>query len=74
MKEYRKVTKLDNGIWVQIPFRNLKIGDKFRLFENDNEPVNDGEIFEAISLPYIYSLEGIYEIQVKGEKYEKSGN
>jgi len=70
----RKVEKLENEKWIQGEFRKLKIGDKFKLFEETGEPVNDGEIFEAVSMPYVYDLKCVYEIQVKGNKYEKSNN
>lgn len=71
-KEYRKVEKLDNDNWIQGEFRELKIGDKFKLFECTGEPVNNGEIFEAISIPYIEDLRGVYKIKVKGSENGKS--
>ena len=74
MKEYRKAEKLSNGDWIQIEFRDLKIGDEFRLFEETGEPVNDGEIFEAVSIPYIEDLRKAYKIKVKGSEHEKSNN
>lgn len=53
--------------WIEIPFKHLKKGDKFRMFEPTGEPVLDGDknnIFYANSDPYI-SEEGEYGISIK---------
>jgi len=48
----RKVERYENDKWINIKFKDLKIGDIFRMYENDNELVRDSEnryIFKATS-------------------------
>lgn len=41
------------GHWQAIPFKDLKEGDIFRLFEEDGTAVDDGEIYEAETSAYV---------------------
>jgi len=36
---FRKCEKLIDGVWILTPFRDLKKGDVFRLFESSGERV-----------------------------------
>lgn len=64
MNELRKVQKLNNGIWEDIEFQNLKLGDTFRLFESDGEPViNDKGESEFVTISDLYLVDGIWAIE-----------
>lgn len=57
MKYNRRTQILKNNKWIDIEFKNLKSGDKFRIFESDGSIVkdkNDNIEFVAISEPYLY--------------------
>jgi len=41
MKELRRVKVLREGQWVQVRMKELKVGEKFRMFEPDGTPVID---------------------------------
>lgn len=40
MTELRRVEVLKEGKWVQVRMKDLNVGDRFRLFENDNQTVS----------------------------------
>lgn len=55
-QDTRKVEKLADGTWHEVPFSELRKGDDFRLFEPDGEPVVDPDgktIWRALSDPFI---------------------
>ena len=66
-KDRRKVEVHTGFSWKEIKFKDLKIGNRFRLFDNGiqvtDEIINCKE-FVATSLPYI-NEKGIGEIKVK---------
>ena len=67
MKELRKVEIFENGQWNEIEFKDLKLGNKFRLFEPDGERVIDKEKNEdewmATSDAYLNENE-VYQINI----------
>lgn len=68
MNKYRTAQVLINDKWIDIEFKNIKEGDKFRLFEPDGTIVkdNDGNTeFIATSNPYLAvadNNEEVYQI------------
>lgn len=40
---------LVEGYWVVVPFASIKQGDVFRLFEEDGEPVDLGQVSFAMT-------------------------
>ena len=56
MNQDRKTQIFKNGNWVNIEFKELKNGDKFKLFEFNGEEIKDENTeFIAISDAYLYS-------------------
>ena len=39
MEELRKVEVFKDGVWKEIQFVDLEVGDNYRMFESDGEPV-----------------------------------
>lgn len=48
----RKLELLLDGTWVPFEMQNLDIDDVFRLFEPDGTPVDDGQMWIVLKLPY----------------------
>ncbi|MCL5033102.1 MAG: hypothetical protein M1542_07665 [Thermotogae bacterium] len=44
----RKVQKMDGNKWVDVPFEQLKLGDKFRFVDKNGKASN---VYEATSNP-----------------------
>jgi hypothetical protein len=78
MPEYRTVQKrvekiVETGVnrkrvdkeWVDIKFKDLKIGDNFRMFEPSGEPVDGGRVDKVISGPYL-NEDGIWTVTTDG--------
>jgi len=56
--------------WERIEFKELRIGDRFRLFEDDSTVVMDNENCKewlVSSLPRINS-DGVYEVEINERK------
>ena len=78
MTEYRSVQKrvekiVNTGhnkirvdkIWIDIKFKELKIGDMFRMFEPSGEPVDGGRVDKVINGPYL-NAKGIWTVDTDG--------
>lgn len=48
LKITRKVEVISVGQWLEIPFKELRVGDLFRMFEANGDPADDGEICVAL--------------------------
>lgn len=55
----RKVQKLTNNSWMDLPFEVFRPGDIYRLFESTGEPVVDSDenksttIFKVMGQPFL---------------------
>lgn len=45
----RTIERADRDGWTKITFEEIKKGDKFRAFEPDGRPVEDGCVFTALA-------------------------
>ena len=61
---WRKTERLVNDKWEPVEFEDLKVGDVFRLFEDDAKPVlNQGvAIHRVIEAPVAVGRHGNYAI------------
>lgn len=62
----RKAKILVDGLWIDVSFKDIKMGDKFKLFESDGEQVKDnsGEIEWVAACDPFYNSEGVLTITV----------
>ena len=58
---YAEIEK--EGRWRKINFRHLKAGDIFKLYEPDDTPVCNGELFFACSNPIEYCSTWIIDVE-----------
>lgn len=61
----RKIEKLENDEWVECKMKDLKKGNKFRLYDDEKPVIVGGEsVFDAIGDPYLNEIDE-WEIEVK---------
>ena len=72
MGELRKVEVFKDDVWKEIQFEDLKVGDKYRMFEPDGSPVvviGDGGKFEGATEwivtkgPYKREKDGVWTVE-----------
>lgn len=63
-EEKRKAELFVDGQWIEVRFLDLKIGDKFRLYEPDGTPVAHDFEWIATSDAYINQENGVGTIEV----------
>lgn len=75
MQETRKVEIYKQGAWIEISFTDLKVGDKFRMFEPTGERVLGSYDLEGINEwivikgPYRRSEDEVWTVEAAGEEY-----
>jgi len=61
--ERRKVILIEGSVECEIQFKDLKKGNKFRLYEQTGEPAHGGGEWEAFS-DAVQDMRGVYFVQV----------
>ena len=66
MENARRVEKLEQGIWNEISFIDLKAKNIFRMYEPNGEPVEDinGEVEFTADCDAFENNDGIWEITI----------
>lgn len=64
MEEKRRAERFVDGQWIEVEFLDLKVGDKFRLYEPDGTPVDHDYEWIATSNAYINQDTGVGTIEV----------
>ena len=61
----RVVEVFKDNSWTNTRMQDLKLNDKFRMFEGDHEPVYMLEQTDFIAMSEPYIIEGVWGVRVK---------
>jgi hypothetical protein len=64
-ESFRRVEKRDGDRWIPVPYELLMVGDEFRAFEPNGDPVDDGKVYRLTRVARPINPPGNVEVLVE---------